>query len=729
MLYDDEAVYIGAWLYDTAPDSILHQFGARDEQDNNIDFFSASFDTYYDQRNAFSFGVTAAGVQVDGRYDFDKLDATWNAVWFSKVKINEKGWAVEMKIPYSALRFSKKEEQVWGVNFQRNIRRCRETSNWNEVNPYLQGLINQSGLVSGISRIEAPLRLSFMPYVSGYLENYAGENAYSFNGGMDVKYGISESFTLDMTLIPDFGQTQSDNLVLNLSPFEVKYDERRYFFTEGTELFNKNDLFYSRRIGAMPSGYGSVAAQLDSNEVIDHNPSVTRLYNATKVSGRTKKKLGLGLFNAVTAQMFADVRDTLTGESREIETEPLANYNVFVIDKGLRNNSYLSFVNTNVMRNGSSRDANVSGMQFKLANKKNSYAVEGSGDLSMSWDSGEAVPVTGHRYYLRAARTKGNYTCDIKHRLASDLFNPNDLGYQDRNNSLGFTFDQNYDIFKPFWRINRFHNDVGIDYFLLYNPRHYTFFNIDGKHIVTFRSFHTVGLNWLAQPVINYDYFETRVPGRYYLYPRNFEGGGFISSDYRRIFALDISGAYRWFAERNRTIVRYTISPRWRVNDRLMVILKNENEIKKDNVGYADLLGDSVIFGLRNINTVTNTLTLKYIFSGTMSLSFRARHYWSAADYNMYFLVEDNGELSVINYSGNKNINYNAFNIDMVYTWQFLPGSELSAVWKNAIYTSDPAIQPGYFDDVKYTFDAPQSNSFSIKLIWYVDYLDLRKRR
>lgn len=729
MVYDDQAVYVAAWLYDTSPDSILHQLGARDESDINTDHFSVLFDTYYDQRNAFYFSVSAAGVQTDGRYDFDKLDVSWNAVWFSRVKIHDWGWAVEMKIPYAALRFPKKEEQSWGVNFQRYIRRYRESSNWNTVNPTLQGVVNQSGIVSGMRRIEAPLRLSFMPYVSGYLENYQAANAYSFNGGMDVKYGINESFTLDLTLVPDFGQTQSDNLVLNLSPFEVKYDERRYFFTEGTELFNKNDLFYSRRIGAVPAGYNTVEAQLDSHEVIVKNPSVTRLYNAAKLSGRTKKKLGVGLFNAVTAPAYAEISDSLSGESRQLLTEPLANYNVLVIDRGLKNNSFVSFVNTNVIRNGSRRDANVSGVQFKLANPRNTYAVEGYADGSLLWKDGAADPVPGFRYYLRAARTKGNYTCDVKHRLVSDTFDPNDIGYQDRNNSMSITFDQNYDIYKPFWKINRWHNDVGIDYFLLYHPRHYTFFNIDGRHIVTFRSFHTIGLNWLAQPVVNYDYFETRVPGRFYLYPRNFEGGGFISSDYRRVFALDLSGSYRWFAERSRTIVKYVVSPRWRVNDRLMMIFRNENEIKKDNVGFAALVSDSVIFGLRNINTVTNTLTVKYIFSSTMSLSFRARHYWSAADYRMYFVVEENGELSVYNYSGNKDINYNAFNIDMVYTWQFLPGSELSAVWKNSIYTSDPTVQPGYFEDVQYTFAAPQSNGFSVKLIWYLDYQGLRKGR
>src|SRR5205085_2680689 len=110
-------------------------------------------------------------------------------------------------------------------------------------------------------------------------------NTFLRNGGMDVKYGVSESFTLDMTLIPDFGQVVSDNVVLNLSPFEQQFAENRPFFTEGFELFSKAGLFYSRRIGATPSGYYA-ARQLaaDSGYEIIKNPSVTQLYNGTKLS-------------------------------------------------------------------------------------------------------------------------------------------------------------------------------------------------------------------------------------------------------------------------------------------------------------------------------------------------------------------------------------------------------------------------------------------------------------
>src|SRR5690606_30343996 len=128
------------------------------------------------------------------------------------------------------------------------------------------------------------------------------------SGGMDVKYGINDAFTVDLTLIPDFGEAQSDNQVLNLSPFEVKFDENRQFFTEGVELFNKGGYFYSRRVGGRPIHYWDVEDSLGEGEEILENPLETQLYNATKISGRTSKGLGLGFFNAVAGSSFAKIK-------------------------------------------------------------------------------------------------------------------------------------------------------------------------------------------------------------------------------------------------------------------------------------------------------------------------------------------------------------------------------------------------------------------------------------
>lgn len=127
---------------------------------------------------------------------------------------------------------------------------------------------------------------------------------------MDIKYGITENFTLDATLIPDFSQVGFDDVVLNLGPFEQRFTEQRQFFTEGTELFNIANLFYSRRIGAAPIDQFNVSSTLTADEEIIDYPRKVTMINAIKISGRTKKGLGIGFFNAITEKTNATIRDT-----------------------------------------------------------------------------------------------------------------------------------------------------------------------------------------------------------------------------------------------------------------------------------------------------------------------------------------------------------------------------------------------------------------------------------
>ncbi len=721
IIYTDDAIFVGARMHDSSPDSILHQLGPRDEWQNNTDAFAVMFDPYHDRRNAFLFAVTAAGVQTDSRYVFDKSDVSLNSVWYSDISIDSLGWSVEMKIPYSALRFPKADQQLWGVNYTRTIRRYREQSWWNTVDQNVSGVVNQSGDLTGISGINAPLRLALLPYVSGYYELYDAQSTTSLNGGMDVKYGLNESFTLDLTLIPDFGQTLSDNLVLNLSPFEVRYDERRYFFTEGTELFNRNDLFYSRRIGARPAGYFSVTNELEADEQITSNPGSTRLYNGLKLSGRTKNKLGLGFFNAVAAPAYATVENSITGETREIETSPLTNYNCFVAEQIIGKYSYIGFMNTTVLRSNYGEDAMVNSIQFRAANKDNKYAVEGYGDYSLTEEIGENG-VTGYRYHIEGGKVKGPLILKYRHHLVSNTFDSNDMGYLDRNNYYSHGVTLGYNIFTPFGRVLWTVNEVNADMSFMFDSNWRTFFTVTGRHIFTFRNFMTIGANWLASPIKANDFFETRTPLRYLLYPENYELGGFMSSDYRKILALDISSSYRIFLERYRTIFRYSIGPRYRASDKLFIVYKWEHELKHDNIGYVyGASSDHIVFGLRGMNTVTNTLTTTYIFTPKMGLSLRVRHYWSEVSYREYFDLQPDGTLEHYDYAGDADVSFNAFNIDLIYTWVFQPGSELIVTYKNSILSSSDVLVGNYAEDLNHMFDGPESNSISLKLIWYLD--------
>src|SRR5690606_7380680 len=229
---------------------------------------------------------------------------------------------------------------------------------WNPIDRTKGYIGLYHGEIKHLENIKPPIRLSFFPFTSGLLNTYDGTTDTDLNFGLDVKYGITENFTLDATLVPDFSQAGFDNLVLNLGPFEQTFSEQRQFFTEGVDLFDKGNLFFSRRIGSSPTGN----VNLNTNETIDNYPSTVHVLNAIKISGRTKKGLGIGVFNAITETTDATIRDTISGEIRRQVVEPLSNYNVLVIDQQFNKNSSISLINTNVTRNGSFRDANVTAL-------------------------------------------------------------------------------------------------------------------------------------------------------------------------------------------------------------------------------------------------------------------------------------------------------------------------------------------------------------------------------
>ena len=221
-------------MYDE-PDSVVSEVVTRDNLGSS-DFLGIVFDTYLDRINAFGFYVNSTGAQFDAKYSQSgREDISWDAVWDSQVKIDSLGWTAEIKIPYSAIRFGSNDVQQWGLNMTRRRQKINQQTSWNFIDPKVAGFINQAGNLDGIKGIKAPVRLSLSPFLSSSLNNYphnkpgVKNTTSTYNGGMDIKYGINQSYTLDMTLVPDFGQVRSDNQVLNLSPFEVRFLENRQF--------------------------------------------------------------------------------------------------------------------------------------------------------------------------------------------------------------------------------------------------------------------------------------------------------------------------------------------------------------------------------------------------------------------------------------------------------------------------------------------------------------------
>ncbi|MEI7981207.1 MAG: DUF5916 domain-containing protein [Bacteroidota bacterium] len=736
--YDNTGLYVGAQLLDPNPDSIPAQLGLRDSPSLNADNFILILSPYNDGINAFCFMVYVSDVQADfklpGNTSNGDDDFSWDAVWQSKARKNEQGWVVEMKIPYSAIRFPKKPIQEWGLNCQRSIRRYREIDTWNLVDSKVSGYTNQCGLLAGIKDIKPPLRLSLMPYLSGYLENSPGNDDYgfSYNYGADLKYGINQSFTLDMTLIPDFGQVRSDDKIYNFSPFEIRYDERRQFFTEGTELFNKGGVFYSRRIGNQPKGYDKVYGELGKNETVTENPSQTKLLNATKISGRTPGGLGIGIFNAISGNTWATVTDTLTGESHRFLTQGFTNYNMVVLDQNLKNNSYLDLLNTNYFMPTEGYTANVSGTTFKFANKKYTYAFFGDGFVSQKYYSHDS-PDFGYRYSLAGGKISGNFLYTLQQVLETDQYDPNDMGFNAVNNRFNNSLSVQYNIYDPFWKVLNWFNYARIDYNCLFDGLKFTSFLLHAESNTTTLKYLTLGVWTDIQPIPSHDYYEPRVDGWMYISPAFGNFGFWGSTDYRKKFAVDLSLSGFLSPTYKSSGYGFSIDPRYRISDRIFLLYRFNLENILNDVGYVMDSTDAgnntvILFGRRDRTTITNILEANFMITSAMSVDVRARHYWVRAPYYSYSQLRNDGSLEPVIYTGDQDVNYNLFNFDLSYIWNFAPGSQLSLMWKNAINAFNNDIENNFFKDFGNTLNSPSSNSFSIRILYYLDALYFKKK-
>lgn len=759
VVYDNNAIYIGAYLYDD-PAEIRQQYTTRDNQQKaNVDYFSVFLDTYKDRQNAFQFLVTARNVQTDARVSANYTgedgaygDVTWDAVWDSKVGHRPDGWIVEMRIPLFSIRFSRKSVADWGIQFMRFSRRFNETSFWNPVNPAVNGFANQFGDIAGLNNLVPPLRLSFSPYVSGgYRQTPHTNSAQQYetlkSGGMDVKYGINESFTLDATLIPDFGQVISDNVVNNLSPFEIRFRENRPFFTEGTELFNKAGIFYSRRIGKMPDNYDSLQDKISSGELDDYqlikNPSVTRLYNAVKFSGRTGNNLGIGIFNAVTENVRAKLRNRYTGKDSSVSTEPLTNYNIIVLDQALKNRSYITLTNTNVLRNGHERDANVTAVDAALYDKANRFGLIIKPRYSVVYEGQGRYD--GFANLFEVGKVSGKLQYSYTNELRSAQYDPNDLGFQLSPNAFANTAAVSYNIYKASAAFLNQVYKVAWHQDYLFKSFTWQKTNVEASASWLLKNFWSLSFSADVAPRWFNDFFEMQTPSSLFQTPRQplkrssyyslFIDG---STDNRKplIVSWLIGGAEGPLP--NDPFYALQCAIRYRFSDRLMLEMSYRRQYDNGQFGYAFVRDPNTkepILARRKYADVTSVFSGVYNFTSRMNLTFRARHYWSnLRNTNLYNINPDGywterTDLVPTNY----NVNYNAFNLDVFYTWDFRLGSRLILGWKNWLGKDYAFLINGYNyksygSNAGQLFSTPHGNEFTIRFIYFLNYQQMSIR-
>jgi hypothetical protein len=476
----------------------------------------------------------------------------------------------------------------------------------------------------------------------------------------------------------------------------------------------------------------SVTDSLSPTEKVIENPAQTRLLNATKITGRTPNGLGIGIFNAISGNTWAKIQDTVTGNVRKVLTQGFTNYNMIVLDQALKNNSYFDFVNTNYHMHDNGYTANVTGIGFKLANNRYTYACVGDAYISQKYYTHSSSDL-GYHYSLAFEKLKGNFLFSVNQVLETNRYDPNDMGYNDRNNKFNNVVTFNYNVYEPFGRFLDATNNVQLAYNCLYDGFKYSSLVISSQSIFTTRKHLTIGGSYSLIPVLYNDFYEPRVSGFMYIQPAEYQFTPWISTDYRKKFAIDIIlGGY--LASRYKSCgFSVAVGPRYRVSNRLLFQYRVDYEHIFNNVGYVEDSLDAdlnpvIIFGRRDLRTITNVLSADLMFSSRMSIDFRLRHYWVTAPYYSFFRLRTDGSLYPVVYTKNQDLNYNLMNIELAYTWNFAPGSQLSLEWKNVINTVTNIVENDFLDNFNSTSGSPASNSFSIRVLYYLDAMYFKKR-
>ncbi|MFO8054152.1 MAG: DUF5916 domain-containing protein, partial [Bacteroidales bacterium] len=371
--------------------------------------------------------------------------------------------------------------------------------------------------------------------------------------------------------------------------------------------------------------------------------------------------------------------------------------------------------------------ANVSGTEFNIKNKQQSYSLEGVGLISQKYRKGHK-PELGYNYELELEKETGNFIFELKHQTISDKYDPNDMGYLSRNNYTKSNLEFGHRTLNPVWIFLNWRNIINMNYQRLYKPQRFSDLSINLNSRGTLKNHMSLGFSGHIQPQVQRDYYEARVEHAVFNRPAKWKAGFWISSDYRKQLALDGGGDYGQTPQWNKQEYMLRLQPRFRVNDKIFITLKGQVEKNINDHGFTTYIPPDVIFGRRNTQTTTSTLTFRYIFNVKHGLNLRARHYHAKVNYQEYFTLQPDGSLKTKKITEDYNINFNAFNIDLSYNWRFAPGSEMSVVWKNELLEQGGKTDISYYQSLEQVFRINQFNSISIKILYYLDYNTIKTR-
>lgn len=734
VLYDDEYIYFGCRMYDSEPDKIVTRLAKRDNEVES-DLISIRIDSYHDHLTAYEFTLLSSGTKVDilNYDDGAKEDDSWDAIWDAQTLINEEGWTAEIKIPIKELRFDEVAgKRIWGINFVRKITRKQEYSMWRFIPKNQSGLISNYGHLEGIDSIISPARLELLPYFSNsfrrkplsvYYESY---DKYKYNSGIDIKYGLSGSYTLDVTVNPDFGQVEADPEVLNLTTFETFYPEKRPFFIEGTQIlrfsgFGGDDgLFYSRRIGKKPVE----TPQLAPEEGIKSYPENTTIIAAAKVTGKNSSGFSFGALNAVTGDEHAKIVNVVSNHDREALVEPLANYSAVRFKQDFMRNSTFGGIVTSVIRKNI-QPAFTGGLDWKIRTDDNVFMADGFLALSSTYSNHKKENQTGAAGRVTLAKIGGDHWLyQVSGDFTGKKYNINDIGFFRRPNDYGVSAKLTYkdEVVNSIYRYLYVEGDYGIrdnfDKVNLYRNSSIDFeICFVNYMILSTRATYNFGL---------YDDRETRGNGLYKK-PKAWNFSSSFSTKSSSDIVLKLSVAY---STNDRASDNYSITPKLNIRAASNIELNIGVGFKKYNnyeafvaniISAADQDRPFTIFANRDTKEYNINLTGSFTFVHNLSLEIYSQLFFASGYYNNYKLLVTPETFTPYNYSDNNDFNRNNFQLNSILRWEYLPGSTLYLVWSQYRGYFDKIYESSVGDNLDNTFATRPDNAIILKVSYWLN--------
>lgn len=689
--YDENAIYIGARLYDHCPDSILARLSRRDTFEDT-DLFGFFIDPYHDKRSGYYFAISAGGTLGDGvllNDDWD--DDSWDGVWEAKANIDDKGWTAEFKVPFSQLRFKPKNQYIWGINFRRDIARKNEEIFLVYTPKDGSGFVSRFAHLTGIQDVEHSNNIELLPYFRTKAEYTNPESGNPFNDGSrylpgfgaDFKIGLSSNLTLNGTINPDFGQVEVDPAVVNLSDVETYFQEKRPFFIEGASIFRfgqggsrsnwgfnwgNPSFFYSRRIGRTPSG------GLPDYDYSD-KPDGTKILGAAKLTGKLGDNWNIGAVHAVTAREYARIQ---TGNSKKsVEIEPRSHFSIArvqkEIDEGYRG---VGLMATNTLRNF--KDARLEDEMNKQAlslgldgwtflDEDRVWVVTAWGGMSQVWANEEQMTnlQQNSRHYfqrpdmqfesLDTSRTslrgyagrilvnkqKGNVIFNSAVGFIDPRFDVNDLGFMWRTNVINAHMGLGYKWTKP-GQFFRYSEVIGAIFQSRDFDNNVIWSGIWSMWYARFLNYYSFRMNAAYNPSTK-NIYRTRggpvtknKPG----YQFNF----FASSDSRKPLVFGLGGSTYYTSQRDwsRQIeldfewkpldnIRIAFNPSFRWSDDFsMWVNRFEDKTAAETYGYRYVFADM------KYTSLSSSIRLNWTFSPSLSLQFYVQPLISSGDYSRF---------------------------------------------------------------------------------------------